>query len=149
LSQSIDSAIEKQGFSLVAFVFMPEHVHLLVFPRWPMAQIEALLYGIKRPFSFRIKKDLQSSRNPLLAELTIPERPGKRSFRFWQEGLGYDRNLISLEVVTAVAEYIHQNPVKRGLCSSSDQWKWSSWKHYHRPEQTPDPELPRVHGWPT
>lgn len=32
LARYIDSAGEKTGISLAAFVFMPEHVHLLVVP---------------------------------------------------------------------------------------------------------------------
>ena len=33
LGESIDRAASRHGFALVAFVFMPEHVHLLVYPR--------------------------------------------------------------------------------------------------------------------
>jgi len=69
-------------------------------------------------------------------------------FRFWQEGPGHDRNLTSVENVINAADYIHHNPVRRGLCISPDQWRWSSWKHYHQPEEPPDPALPIVHGFP-
>jgi REP-associated tyrosine transposase len=40
---------------LVAFVYMPEHVHLLVYPDQNASTIDALLKAIKRPFSYRIK----------------------------------------------------------------------------------------------
>jgi putative transposase len=26
--------------------------------------------------------------------------------------------------------YIHQNPVKRGLCERPEDWRWSSFRHY-------------------
>ena len=148
LSKAIDRATDKQGFALIAFVYMPEHVHLLVCPREPAAKVERLLFAIKRPVSFRIKQDLQQRRDPLLGRLTIRERPGKQSFRFWQEGPGYDRNLRSLETVRRAIDYIHHNPVRRGLCESPHEWKWSSWKHYHLPLGQPDPDLPTVHGMP-
>ena len=80
LSQSIDRAIEKQGFDLLAFVYMPNHVHLLVFPRRSSVGIDRLLYGIKRPFSSRVKRLLQVANDPLLDTLTVRERPGKQTF---------------------------------------------------------------------
>ena len=147
LSQSIYRAIEKQGFDLLAFVYMPSHVHLLVFPKSPSSKVDRLLYGIKRPFSSRVKRVLQAANDPLLRTLTIRERPGKQSFRFWQEGPGYDRNLTSLDTVTTAIEYIHNNPVRRELCQSPEQWKWSSWKFYHCPAEWPEPDLPTVHGF--
>ena len=32
LSRSVDRAIAGQGYRLVAFVYLPEHVHLIVYP---------------------------------------------------------------------------------------------------------------------
>jgi putative transposase len=147
-SHSIDQATENHGFDLVAFVYMPEHVHLLVFPLSPEAEIEGLLYAIKRPFSYRVKQHLIQAGSPLVNELTIRERPGKQAFRFWQEGGGYDRNLVHLGSLLASAEYIHRNPVRRGLCSSPEQWKWSSWFFYHLSQPAQDSDLPKVHGPP-
>jgi hypothetical protein len=34
--------------------------------------------------------------------------------------------------------------VQRRLVSSPDKWKWSSWRRWHRPELSIDPELPTV-----
>jgi putative transposase len=148
LSKAIDTAVGRLGFSLVAFVYMPEHIHLLVWPKIPGTEIADLLFAIKRPFSFRVKQRLQASGDPLLQRLTIRERPGKMSFRFWQEGPGYDRNLFSLEAAIAAAEYIHNNPVRRGLRLTPGEWKWSSWRYYHLPNQAADPDLPRIDGFP-
>ena len=146
LSQSIDRAVERYAFDLVAFVYMPEHVHLIVLPRGNDAAIDKLLWAIKRPFSYRAKQQLEARRSPWLQRLTVRERPGKWSFRFWQEGPGYDRNLITREAMVKAMEYVHLNPVRRGLCESPGQWKWSSWVHYHEPERPPAAGLPTVHG---
>ena len=43
---------------LVAFVFMPEHVHLLVYPRLPKPDLGLYLSRIKQPFSKQIKQQL-------------------------------------------------------------------------------------------
>lgn len=36
------------------------------------------------------------------------------SFRYWQEGPGYDRNLSSEQIVMAAIDSIHENPARRG-----------------------------------
>jgi hypothetical protein len=67
---------------LVAFVFMPEHVHLLVFPLDQEPSIDGYLAAIKRPVSADVKRDLQREGSPLINRLTIRERPGKEVFAF-------------------------------------------------------------------
>ncbi len=84
LAESVGRAIQGHDFRLVAFVFMPEHVHLLVYPTTHEPRLDLLLKAIKRPFSFRIKRALAAARGPLLGELTVRERPGVERFRFWQ-----------------------------------------------------------------
>jgi putative transposase len=56
LTEAIERANEERDFGLVAFVFMPEHVHLLVYPRGSDCDIEGLLQAIKRPYSHRVKR---------------------------------------------------------------------------------------------
>ena len=114
LAKSIDKALEVHQLRLSAFVFMPEHVHLLVWPIDPReAAISEFLKTLKLSCSTKIKHRLIVAQSPLLDRLTVTERPGKRVFRFWQEGPGYDRNLDRPETVLASIEYIHNNPVKR------------------------------------
>jgi putative transposase len=147
LSRSIDAAIARHSYRLVGFVFMPEHLHMIVWPERQDYAIEGLLRAIKRPFSFRIKQTLIDTKSPLLEVLTVRERPGKSSFRFWQEGAGYDRNLTSAESVSAALDYLHLNPVRRELALSSTAWRWSS-VHFYVAGQNRDSELPRVSPLP-
>ena len=148
LSESVDRAMNRHAFDLVAFVFMPEHVHLLVAPRVREPDVPALLKAIKRPFSFRVKQLLVARRSRLLDRLTVPERPGVTCFRFWREGPGYDRNLSTAAAVVAAIDYIPLNPVRRGLCERTVEWKWSSARRFLRPESPVDFDLPTVHGLP-
>ena len=109
---------------------MPEHVHLMVYPLPDADTIDALLKAIKRPFSYRIKQLLIQSRSRLLERLTIHQRPGVTTFRYWQEGPGYDRNFIKPSTVLAAIDYLHHNPVRRGLVKRAVDWKWSSARYY-------------------
>jgi len=148
LSVSIDRAIRGHRFRLAALVFMPEHVHLLVYPEDPEPRVDLLLKAIKRPFAFRIQQMLAEARSPLLGRLMIRDRPGVTTFRFWQEGGGYDRNLRTEAAVAAAIDSIHPNPVRRGLCDRATRWKWSNAGFDHGPEGFADRDLPEVSGLP-
>jgi putative transposase len=147
LSQAVDAAMVGTRFHLVGFVYMPEHLHLIVFPLDECSKVSALLYAIKRPFSYRVKQDMVLRRDPRLAALQVIERPGKPVFRFWQEGPGYDRNLTRLDSVIQALEYAHANPVRRALCTCPAEWRWSSWHFYHA-AGTIYAGLPMIHGLP-
>jgi putative transposase len=143
LAESINTALESHGLNLSAFVFMPEHVHLLVWPSDPKcANISSFLKTLKQSCSTKIKHLLAKTNGPLLNRLTVRERPGKTSFRFWQEGPGYDRNLVTASSVQSSIDYIHNNPVKRGLCQRAIDWDWSSARHYITDTALPRPATP-------
>ena len=60
-----------------------------------------------------------------LERLTV--REGRRiRHRFWQPGGGYDRNVIQASTLRSMIEYIHPNPVRRGLVAHAEDWEWSS-----------------------
>ena len=50
---------------------------------------------------------------------------GTTTHRFWQRGAGYDRNSWTPCHIREAIVYIHDNPVKRGLCDKPTDWPWS------------------------
>jgi putative transposase len=148
LAESIEHALKRHNDRLTAFVFMPEHVHLIVYPMPTASPVPNLLNAIKRPFALRIKKVLAQSNSALLRKLMIHQRPGVTAFRFWQEGPGYDRNLTAVATTLAAIDYVHLNPVRRGLVKRADDWWWSSARWYSNPQGTKDGTLPTIHALP-
>ena len=148
LAESLDQAVHGQSCRLIAYVFMPEHVHILVQSASQDFRVDLFLKALKAPYSRRIKSLLEAAGSPLLNRLTVRERPGIHCFRFWQEGGGYDRNLRSVKAVEAAIAYIHENPVRRQLCERSTDWRWSSARHYEQDGREASPlELPpTIHG---
>jgi putative transposase len=144
LAVAIDRAIHRWDFRLHAFVFMPNHVHLLVSTIGELARVSELLKSIKQPFSRRVKNLLEEAGSPLLDVLTVLERPGVWAFRVWQEGPGYDRNLTASPSVSASIDYIHQNPVRKKLCVRAREWKWSSARYYESSGADVDVDLPVI-----
>jgi putative transposase len=149
LCRAVDDAGKKSNVELVGFVLMPEHVHLLVYPLTDSedGNIPDYLKQMKQPFSKEIKRVLTDAKSSLLKRLTVRERPGKTCFRYWQEGPGFDRNLYTPAAIQASLDYIHNNPVQRGLCRRAIDWKWSSARYYLlEPPRQQFPELPHIHG---
>ncbi len=148
LAESIDRAMQRHGYRLAAFVFMPEHVHLMVCPLAEPGTIDALLKAIKRPFSYRIKCLLVQSRSRLIDRLTVQQRPGVTTFRYWQEGPGYDRNIFKPSTALAAIDYLHHNPVRRRMVEKPIDWKWSSARYYLVDPPRQVPLLPTIHSLP-
>ena len=118
----------KHNVALWAYVFMPEHVHLVVRPKLKEYDLSAYRHGLKQSLSKRVINALRELESPLLHKLRVRERPGKECYRFWQEGPGYDKNIWSMDKVVEKARYCHWNPVRRGLVKDPGRWKWSSYR---------------------
>src|SRR4051812_8453022 len=71
LAESLDLAVRGGACRLIAYVFMPEHVHVLVQPETHHVRVDLLLKAIKAPFSSRIRRKLEDARSPLLDRLTV------------------------------------------------------------------------------
>jgi putative transposase len=126
LLDAVQAAKAKHPFDLWAFVIMPEHAHLLIFPH-PSATISGILKSIKQPVSQRALRWVQLHAPAFLASMADGQPNGQISYRFWQRGGGYDRNIWSLPEVVEKVRYIHENPLRRGLVDRPEQWPWSSW----------------------
>ena len=128
--QAIGNSREKYGFALLAYVIMPEHAHLIVFPLLPDYEIASFLKAIKQSVARKAKHFLYEHNRDWLEKLTV-QRGNRKVFRFWQTGPGYDRNVHTEDELFEKIVYIHNNPVRRGLVSTPEEWKWSSANWYN------------------
>jgi putative transposase len=124
LVMSILRAKEKHNFSLWAYVFMPDHVHLLIFPRNKEYSISKILQSIKQPVSSKAIAYLKENAPSALKKLSTGQK--SRPYRFWQKGGGYDRNMTKVDTLIDSLRYIHLNPVRKKLVESPNGWYYSS-----------------------
>jgi putative transposase len=146
LTDAIDAARTRLHFAVFAYVFMPEHAHVMVYPRDPVYDISAILKAIKQPVGRKAIQFLEEAAPEWLPRISVPCGHGTQR-RFWQAGGGYDRNVVEPRTLLAMIEYIHLNPVRRGLVTDPRDWKWSSAGCFAKPGRNclaPDP-LPD--GW--
>ncbi len=132
------AAKRRHPFDLWAFVIMPEHTHLLLFPR-EGTQISNVLQSIKQPVAQRAVAWVIAEARSFLPRMADIQPNGQTSHRFWQRGGGYDRNIWSCEEILEKVHYIHENPIRRGLVERADQWPWSSWRAWEEGVDEPIP----------
>jgi len=125
--RAIESVRTEFGFTILGYVIMPEHIHLVIVPRID-TKVGEIVGEIKRLSAKEIHKILEQQSNNLLSKLLV-SRNGIEKFALWQR-LCYDHNCRSDSAVWEKVEYCHNNPVKRGLVGEPYQWKWSSFNSY-------------------
>jgi len=136
LAQSIELARRELDFRVWAYVFMPEHVHLLVYPNRCRYDIADIREAIKEPVANWAMEHLERTAPEWLSVFT--RQRGRRTERlFWQSGGGFDRNLSDGRALLAEIDYIHANPVRRKLVTSPTDWHWSSASWYASQEVGP------------
>jgi putative transposase len=105
---------------------MPEHVHLLICPLDREYSVSRILESIKLPVTRRAVAFVKKESPEFLRRMLDQQPNGSSSYRFWQRGGGFDRNISQSKTAWDEINYIHANPVRRNLCLRPDAWKWSS-----------------------
>jgi putative transposase len=130
LIDALERSRETRGFDLWAFVFMSEHVHLLIYPGREPHRVADMLYTLKKSVTNRALAFVRRTAPEFLLRMKDRQPNGQVSYRFWQRGGGYDENLYKPAKIWDKIDYIHLNPVRRGLCERPADWKWSSARAY-------------------
>jgi putative transposase len=119
---------DRYKFLLVGYVVMPDHVHLLI-SEPPKSTPSVMLKALKQ----RVSRDLRKNKRIAPSgQLLMSFTDGDLGLpRFWQARF-YDFNVYSSYKVREKLEYMHANPVKRGLVKSPSAWMWSSFLFYEK-----------------
>ncbi|UCE25263.1 MAG: transposase [Candidatus Zixiibacteriota bacterium] len=128
LADAIEACRYRYSFWLWAYVFMPNHVHLLVLPWIASYDIAEILQGIKQSVSRKVMIEARKTGSHQLRQFSTGS--GTRPYRFWQAGGGYDRNIVSREALMRTIDYIHNNPLRAGLVDAPEEWQWSSFRDW-------------------
>jgi putative transposase len=109
--QVFEAALERVRLSFElcvhGYVVMPEHVHLLLSEPQQQTLADAIK-SLKQGVSRRLIGEAE---------------------HFWQKRY-YDFNVRNEPQFVEKLRYIHQNPVKRGLCARAEDWEWGSFRRY-------------------
>ena len=92
-------------YDLDSYVVMPNHVHVLLWPRQPLARITGGIKGVSARQANAVLK--------------------RRGMHFWEDE-SYDHWVRDENELERIRDYIERNPVSAGLVKSPEDWPWSS-----------------------
>ncbi len=124
--ESLRFLVKEKRIVVYAFVIMNNHIHLV----W---QIQAghIKENVQRDFlkftGQMMKYDLQKNNVALLESFLVKAKD--RQYQFWERN-ALSIDLFSEAVLMQKIKYIHQNPVKAGLCDLAETYQYSSAKFY-------------------
>lgn len=124
--EAMATARDWHDFHLWAYVIMPEHVHLLLWPAQEVYSLSAILKTIKQSVTRKAISFVQKNAPGFRRQMEDCQPNGNLAHQFWQRGGGFDANLTEPKTIWNAIHYIHANPVRRNLCLRSTEWKWSS-----------------------
>ena len=119
LANSINKAAIKHNFKIQAYVFMPDHVHILLYPLNEEYDMSLILKAMKQGPSQRARSK------------------GWIDTDLWERGGGHDSNITGQQARKEIIDYIHQNPVRKSLVDESLRYYWSSANWYVTDEDGP------------
>jgi putative transposase len=127
--QILGEVRERYGFSLVGYVVMPEHIHLLI-----SEPVKGTPSTVIQVLKQRVSRCLRRKRRAPAGQLNLIFPSGDDSMpRFWQRRF-YDFNVWSLKKKVEKLHYMHMNPLKRKLVDHPKDWPWSSFSFYANPK---------------
>jgi REP element-mobilizing transposase RayT len=122
--RSLDYCRERKGLKIYAWVIMDNHFHAML----SGPDLSRTITDLKKFTAREILEQLKvEGREWLLNQLAYYRAAHKRAsvHQIWQEGV-HPQSIASDAIMLQKLEYLHSNPVKRGLVASPEHWRYSS-----------------------
>ena len=116
MAAAINESRRRMGFLLCGYVLMPDHWHALISTDYPLT-ISRTVQNIK----WISARSLNAGR--------------RASGPVWQHQF-WDRFVRHEKEFAARFDYMHLNPVKKGLVSRPEEWRWSSHNSFALEKET-------------
>ena len=141
LCDAYREACERHGISILAYVIMPDHVHLLVYTERKMEEALRLLNGVAaRRIIVHLKENgFENS----LFKLRGEQRERNHRHSVWQHHPD-SLEIFGEETFKQKVNYIHQNPVRAELASAPSEYRFSSARLWIN-QPLPDEPLTTAH----
>lgn len=119
---SIKFLVKNKRIRIFSFVIMENHLHL-IWQILPGHAPEAVQRDFLKYTAQRIKKDLQRNHPDVLNRFKVNAKD--REYQFWE------RNALSVElknhkIFLQKVRYVHENPIRAGICKLPEEYKYSS-----------------------
>jgi len=120
--ESLRFMVTEKRIHLFAFVFMSNHIHLIWQPLGENTP-ERIQHSLLSFTAHQFQKDLQKNHNQVLPSFKVNAKD--RKYQCWE------RNSLAIDLFTEAVfiqklNYIHNNPVKAGICKLPEEYYYSS-----------------------
>jgi len=127
LIESMRFLVNDKRVIIYGFVIMDNHIHV-IWHLQPNKRREAVQRDFLKYTAQQIKKDMVINHSNELTQFLVNAKD--RKYQFWE------RNPLSVEiwsekVLLQKLKYMHENPVRAGICRVPEQYKYSSALFYH------------------
>ncbi|MGV3609926.1 MAG: REP-associated tyrosine transposase [Fluviicola sp.] len=143
--ETLQFCIKNKGLNVYAYCIMSNHIHLIANSDMGFS-LSDIIRDFKKFTSRRIIEmiyaEKESRRDWLLAyfEKAANEHLKTKNYKVWQDG-NHAIELYNERFTWRKVLYIHRNPVRAGLVTSVEFWKYSSASNYQEMESV----LPEVY----
>ncbi len=126
VTDSLNFCHRQKGLRINAYVIMPTHLHAILFHADFQAKALEQVVTDFRKFTGRRLADFCAENLPACFHSVLAERAGgDRERRLWQP----TRHPVQIETEKfwqVKIDYLHDNPVRKGLVRSAEHWRFSS-----------------------
>jgi putative transposase len=127
---SLNFSIENKHLGVNAYVIMPDHMHAIIFDKnFDNERLKHTLNDLRK-FTGRQLLDYTDTNLPEAFGRTFREHAkGDRERKFWQSTI-HAEGIYSEKFHLQKFNYIHLNPVRKGLVSTVEDWRFSSARYW-------------------
>jgi len=122
--RALSFAREHKGLRIYGWVILDSHLHAIV----AGPELAQVIGDLKKFTAREVLAQLKvEGREWLLNQLAYYRAKYKTNSRYqvWQEGV-HPQSIPTDDIMLQKFEYLHNNPVKRGLVTSPEHWRYSS-----------------------
>ena len=116
---------------LIGYVIMPDHIHLLIWPREEKA-VTDFMRDFKRFTSGRIARQAKvENKKEWMEKFELAGFETERAeYKVWQDSF-WEQSIYTEKFLTQKLDYIHLNPVRAGIVENTEAYPYSSYRNYY------------------
>jgi putative transposase len=124
VANSVNNYTTKYDADVLAYVIMPNHLHLLLYFKQEV-RLSNLMRDIKKQSSFKIRNELQHTSPYIIPRLVFEDH--NQVYKVWEDGF-YDFHVFTADMILQKLNYIHNNPLqeKWQLSKTAEDYRYSS-----------------------
>jgi putative transposase len=134
ITNSLSFCIKNKNLRVNAYVVMPNHLHAIVFDGdFNSERLKHTLDDFRKFTGRQLADTCEAHFSPIFSEVFRKAAGEDRQRRVWQP-TQHPEGIISEQFWQQKVNYIHENPVRKGLVNRPENWRFSSAKFWANEE---------------